>query len=154
MYLQDPADHLVIEPEITVADGDAWMQRKEARALYLKANELIKEQQYIGPIAMLRRAIALVPDDYAPWNELGVALHSLGRFEESRRALEHALTLKPDYNNARSNLALLQGVMEEYDTALPVMRELAKLPGREVPEEIHLALTLLAKGDWQEGLEI
>lgn len=147
-------NRLNLQPEITIADGDAWMKRREARTLYETANRLIREQYYTTAVAMLRRSVALVPDDYAPWNELGVALHALGFFEDSVRALERALTLNPRYHNARSNLALVNGILGNWDEAEAVMRDLAKIPGRTVAEEVHLALMLLAKGDWGPGLEL
>ncbi len=51
--------------------------------------------------------IELLPGHYPSWGNLGACFLLLGRFEEARRCLDHALVLEPGYATARSNRALL-----------------------------------------------
>lgn len=130
---------------------------QEVEALTRTASGLISQRHVPAgatAVAMLRRAIALAPDNPDPWAELGVAFHSLGRFPEAIKALEKAIALDPGHNNARSNLALVNGILGNYDEAEQVMRELCEIPERRIAERIHLALMLLAKGDWERGMEL
>ena len=52
--------------------------------------------------------IALLPHHYPSWGNLGAAELGLGNLDEATRCLRHALALKPDYELARENLALLE----------------------------------------------
>lgn len=126
----------------------------EARNMTLTASRLVGEGKCETAIAMLRRAIALLPTSPDPWAELGVALHSTGHFDEAVFALNQALQRDPEHNNARSNLALINGILGNYDAAEAVMAELCEIPERRAAERIHLALMLLAKGDWARGMDL
>src|SRR4051794_34572751 len=75
-----------------------------AGALFYLANLSIGRGSLDYAEAMLRRAIAEVPDDAGLWNNFGVVLAKTGRLGEASDAFANALTLKVDYDDARSNL--------------------------------------------------
>ena len=54
-------------------------------------------------------AVRLDPNDAAAHNNLGIALGSVGRLDEARRAFERALALQPGFEDARRNLDLARG---------------------------------------------
>jgi Tfp pilus assembly protein PilF len=51
--------------------------------------------------------LKLVPSHYQSWSNLGVVLMSLKKREEAERCLKRALSLRPDYEVARKNLAMM-----------------------------------------------
>jgi Flp pilus assembly protein TadD len=56
----------------------------------------------------LLRATRLDPNDKASWNNLGIVLRAAGAFKRAYRAFTRALNLDPDYERAKTNLAMLQ----------------------------------------------
>jgi glycosyltransferase involved in cell wall biosynthesis len=59
---------------------------------------------YQGALASFQAALGELPTSGTAWNDLGVALHALGR-PEAREAFEQALVLSPGDGDARENLA-------------------------------------------------
>ena len=43
------------------------------------------------------KALELEPNNYRTWNERGIALIKLGRYEEAIASYDKALEIKPDY---------------------------------------------------------
>ena len=149
---------IVLEPGPSQSELEAASARRgateEANALVTAASGLIHEKQCHTAVAMLRRAIELRPDHHGAWCELGVAYHALGLYEKSRFALGRSLELNPTYGNARSNMALVQGILGEHEQAEATMRDLMLDPEREPFEVVHLAMNLLHRGLWDEGLRL
>ena len=139
---------LRLDPSLTAAECN------ERDLLVQTASGLLARKQYPAAIAALKRAIALDPTYGAAWGELGVAYHALGRFTDAVRVLKRAMVLDPAYDNAASNLALVKGILGDFDEAESIMRRLMEIPERRVAETIHLGLMLLAKGDWERGLDL
>jgi Flp pilus assembly protein TadD len=55
-------------------------------------------------ITLLKRAIEVTPDNYAPRNNLGMALERLGRIDEAIYFYQEALHINPNYTQALNNL--------------------------------------------------
>ena len=103
-------------------------------------------------VGLIGEAIALDGLDPARHNNLGNALHGLGRFDEAAEAYRRALALKPDYAGARYNLAnLLQArgrceeALREFEQALAVWPERADFHN-------NLGATLLELGRLTEAV--
>jgi Flp pilus assembly protein TadD len=56
----------------------------------------------------LRGALAHAPGDAGLWNNLGVVLATTGRAQAALDAFDRALTLRPNYFDARENLRRAQ----------------------------------------------
>ena len=52
-------------------------------------------------------AIHLEPDNVKAHNNLGVAYHNQGRFDDAIKEYQTAINLRPDYPGANNNLKLL-----------------------------------------------
>ena len=65
---------------------------------------LYEKDDYEGALVHLERAVALVPNNagYQAW--LGACYKALGRYQEARAALEQALQLDPERQDARNLL--------------------------------------------------
>src|SRR6266849_9251311 len=55
-------------------------------------------------------AVGADPNHVRAWNNLGIALQSLNRLDDARRAFNHALTINPTYGLAHFNVARIHSV--------------------------------------------
>jgi predicted O-linked N-acetylglucosamine transferase (SPINDLY family) len=86
-------------------------------------------------------------------NNLGVALQSLGRLEESRLAFVEATRLRPAYAEAWENLAGLLLLTGRTDEAVAAAREMARLIPNAAGSYVVLASTLARLGRFEEAGE-
>jgi glycosyltransferase involved in cell wall biosynthesis len=83
---------------------DTAAARRRARELVSEGERRFSTGDAEGAARAFARAIEELPTLPAAWNDLGVALHSLGR-GDAAAALETALWLDPHDTDARANLA-------------------------------------------------
>jgi Flp pilus assembly protein TadD len=57
-------------------------------------------------IASYDKALEIKPDFHEAWNNRGIALGNLGRWEEAIASLDKALEIKPDLHEAWNNRAM------------------------------------------------
>ncbi|MDY7018876.1 MAG: tetratricopeptide repeat protein [Chloroflexota bacterium] len=70
-------------------------------------------------IKALKAYLELMPDDYRAWNNLGITLSDLERYEPAIEAYQRAIEIKPDaYDEAWSNLAGIYIELEHYQEAI------------------------------------
>jgi tetratricopeptide (TPR) repeat protein len=68
--------------------------------------------------------------EWMRWNNYGIALLDAEQYQASVRAFEHVATLRPDYADAWTNMAVVEISWERYDDAKAnLARALALLPG-------------------------
>ncbi|MCG5233965.1 tetratricopeptide repeat protein [Xanthobacter oligotrophicus] len=70
-----------------------------------------------GGIAMVRRAVAMRPDNAGAWNNLGNLLMREDRTQEAAEAYRECLAHAPAYPEALANLGLLMQVAGGIDAA-------------------------------------
>jgi protein O-GlcNAc transferase len=88
----------------------AWaLDENSPQALYALGLSSYQLQKFGEAESFLNRVIALQPGFFPAFGTLGLVLRAAGRAADGVRALEHALTLKPDYAEAAYNLALAYG---------------------------------------------
>jgi tetratricopeptide (TPR) repeat protein len=100
------------------------------------------------------RAVALHPDDFAPyWNNRGLALGELNRWAEAADTFVKALDLDPTSADAHANLSVAQRRLGQLDAALgSADRALELRPDR--PEALTArGLALAALGRFEAALE-
>lgn len=64
-----------------------------------------RQERHLDAALMYRQALKLDPQSADVCNNLGWSLAKLGLYQEAVPQLEHALSLRPDYDLARNNLA-------------------------------------------------
>ncbi len=62
------------------------------------------ERQGKEVLAAFQKAVQCLPEDAEAHNNLGFALHELGRFEEAAASCRRAIALRPDFAEAHNNL--------------------------------------------------
>jgi len=68
------------------------------------------------------------------WNGLGYSLRKLGRYDESIKAYQEALRLRPEYSQALEYLGEAYVQMGKLDEAKKVLEQLRPLDPREADE--------------------
>ncbi|MSR62699.1 MAG: tetratricopeptide repeat protein [Planctomycetes bacterium] len=101
----DPRELLLLCETDTKRDELApalgWLERalalspNDEQLLARKARLLRRLGRDEDALSTLRGCAERAPKDYELWSELGSYLHSLGRLQEARPALQHALELEP-----------------------------------------------------------
>jgi len=94
----DAAEALTQAAQAEPANPSAWR--------YL-ALAYFRLHDYAGAEGPVRQVALLTPGDPAAHLNLGVVLRKQGDFDGARRALEEALRLRPDYNDAQRELSKL-----------------------------------------------
>ena len=82
-----------------------FQEYKKAEALYMEADVLLHQGNSDEAILKLEKAVAIYPDFYAAWEDLGVAYHMQKDLDKSLDAYERAVKAVPDSGNLRRELA-------------------------------------------------
>ena len=88
-------------------DAPVKIPCRTARECFDKGAAAIEEQQYLDAALANREAVRYDPDAADAWTNLGWSLAQIGLDGEAEKAFQRALELKPDDENARSNLQWL-----------------------------------------------
>ncbi|HEX5363142.1 MAG TPA: tetratricopeptide repeat protein, partial [Gallionella sp.] len=103
---------------------------------------------------VLRRAMALAPQDASTHNNLGVVLRERGRQAESLICLRKAVQLSPKYAEAHYNLGTVLQDMSRYDEAIVCFRQAIRIKPDYFEAQAELSNSLSALGRFAEALKI
>lgn len=104
----------------------------------------------VGPFES-REQLLPAAHDPAFYNALGYHLAQDGKPTEAQAAFAHAVGLKPDYENARSNLATTAFSNGDYTTAIAQLRWLVEnYPGNE-NYKFDLAQNLVSRARYKDA---
>jgi tetratricopeptide (TPR) repeat protein len=101
--------------------------------------------------AAYRAAVALDPQDYESWNNLGNLRTAAGDAEGAIVALERAINIRPDLPAIYINLAKLLGGLDRPEARLHTMREAAHQAPSDAEVQYELGLALAAMADYPEA---
>jgi tetratricopeptide (TPR) repeat protein len=106
-----------------------------------------------GALTIMRRAIALRPDDAAYWSSLGSALIEASRYDEAIEALRRACELDPEYTTAWYNLGLaLVRCMRMDEAAIALRRAVSQSPELAINARVMLGEMFRAEGRVDEAI--
>jgi tetratricopeptide (TPR) repeat protein len=117
-------------------------QSDDVKYLLTRANRSMAAGAYTDAIPFYEKLIALNPRHVIALNNLGSALHKIGRYKQAEVRFREVIRIKPDFADAHSNIGaslLLTGL---YDDAEYFLRHALKLRPRFVEARINLALVL------------
>ena len=99
----------------------------------------------------LRKAAEMLPDDADVHNNLGNALHDLGRLEDAVASYRRAVAIKPDFASAQYNLGIVFSTLGQIDSALESYRRALGIQPDYADAHSNYAYLLLALGEFEQG---
>lgn len=93
------------------------------------------------------RAVALAPDDFESWNNIGNIRAELDQLDPAIAAYEQAITLRRDLPEPYLNLISLLGRYDRNEARLTVARDAAAVAPASPEVQLELALAEAANGD-------
>ncbi len=111
-----------------LAPGDAAIRCRIGVAEFFRGDPHASE-------AACRQAITLDLNSAGAWSGLGAVLRALGRFDEARSCLKHALDLDPELPDAYAGLAILG---ERADGGAQLQRLRTLLVGPQYPADVRI----------------
>jgi len=112
------------ERDRRVAEIQCWADEPEqtieskAKLFFEQGNVFYASKQDEAAIASYDQALKYEPDDYAVWNNRGLALSNSQRYEEAISSYDQALKYKPDYHEAWNNRGLVLSNSQRYEEAI------------------------------------
>jgi tetratricopeptide (TPR) repeat protein len=117
--------------------------------------------QWDDAVDAYRRVVAVDPTYAAAWNNLGLLLHRMGRYEEARRAYLSALEQDATLCEAAYNLGSLSDDLSDVEQAIRYYRNALELRPDYADAHFNLAAALARAGrggeaghHWQRYLEL
>ena len=89
-------------------------KEKEAKELFAAAITLTKECHYKEAVEKYKAYLAIFPENYAAWGNLGMLYGLLLNKKEALKCLHKALSINPNYKIAKENLALIEKANKEF----------------------------------------
>jgi Tfp pilus assembly protein PilF len=124
----------------------------DPEAHYARAVVLLDGEQYEGAVKELETAVALRPEDYYLWLELGRAREDAGDSTGAESALRHSISLAPYYAQPHWQLGNLLLRSGEPDTSFAELRLAANINGKLFPTLTNLAWAFY-QGDVQSAIK-
>jgi CHAT domain-containing protein/tetratricopeptide (TPR) repeat protein len=107
---------------------------QDAKFWFEQGNQKYMNGDLIGAIASYDRALEFKPDFHEAWTNRGIALVSLGRYEEAIASFDQALEIKPDYHEAWHNRGIALVNLGRYEEAIASWDQ-----ALEIKPDYHLA---------------
>ncbi|HEU4387606.1 MAG TPA: tetratricopeptide repeat protein [Blastocatellia bacterium] len=123
----------------------------KAKELYDQAVKLVGDQKYQEAVEPLKQAIAIQPDFFRAYNDLGVLNMRLNRLDQAEDAFRHAIKIDSRSYLPQLNLGIVLNRRGSYKDAAEVLRKL-QLANPDVAERINAALVEALIGSQQWAL--
>jgi len=104
-------------------------------------------------IRLVTQAIQGMPEQPAPWNNLGNLLIEARRFDEAESAYQHCLERDPGFTDALSNLSVIRRLRDRHEESVALCRRAIAARPDMGQAWYNLALSLIALGRIEEGME-
>jgi tetratricopeptide (TPR) repeat protein len=136
------------------AQPNSGSTQPDVAALMQQAGDALEHKDYRSALDPLKTVTAKpsanTPEEASQtaiaWYYLGYAYHGLQQNEESRRAYEKAVELKPDLYQAQLNLGRLLVEMRDPGAALPHLQKAAALKPADARLHFDIGLALQSRG--------
>ena len=103
----------------------------KAEPIYKAASELTFTGQFEEGIVLLEEALAIYPNYYSAWEDLGLSHHMLGNHKQEIEAYERAVKALPDNGNLHRELATAYHELGEHEKELASASLAVSLPNSD-----------------------
>ena len=90
--------------------------------------------------------------EWQRWNNYGIALLDAQQYAASVAAFQHVVTLRPDYADAYTNIAIVDTAWEKYDEALPLLQKSLSIAKDNARATYYLALVQRNEGQLDDAI--
>jgi tetratricopeptide (TPR) repeat protein len=121
-----------------IRQGLALAEQKEClgEMMYFKAQYAIVQEDFIGAIVYLDKAISYNSADGAAYNDKALCLSELGQIEGVRELFDKGIEVEPDYATIHHNKGWFLNKLGQYEAALVCFQKALEIePGRAVTYE-------------------
>ncbi len=102
---------------------------------------------------LCREGLKESPEDPNLWCMLGILLRNLDQLDEAAESLNTALQIRPDFTEAKTNLANVFLSKKEYDKAISIYHQLLPIEPNSPQIYNNLGAALRYQERWQEAAE-
>ena len=106
-----------IEESIKSFDNALKLDTNNSRALSLKASLLLNQGKYVDALECLDK-VTQKTNEKVLWNDKGVALAGLGKYQEAIQSYENALKIDPNFDVTLNNKGLSLYNLRKYQEAI------------------------------------
>lgn len=147
---------LVIMAGIIAGCAIGAASRKQASYHYQMGLSYLGENNVTGALVEFTQAEKIDPDNHELMNYLGLVYYRKNKLEISEKKYLRAIALKPDYSDARNNLAVTYLEMKRWDDAIYQLKLVIEdiFYQNQAAAGINLALAYYGKGEFQQSLAI
>jgi tetratricopeptide (TPR) repeat protein len=124
IYLRPFTPKTIPPPGLVSVNNADQQVAPKAKENYESALKLIQAQQYEPALELLKKAIALQPDYFHAYNDLGVVYLKLNQLNPAADALRHAMKINPRIYLPQLNLAMVFNRQGKYREAADLLNKL------------------------------
>jgi hypothetical protein len=168
-YFSTVADHYLYISMLGPAIAVAWfVSQRSTRDTFaiattvlviLVARSMLQTRVWQNDFTLFTNAVRVNPDSFMAWRNLGYAHRFGGSAEEAERALRRAIELKPDYWEARQDLAQILFADGRADEGIAQVEESIRIKSRlpavlgidHTEDLIKFGDTLMSLGRYEEA---
>jgi tetratricopeptide (TPR) repeat protein len=139
-------------PGLVSADATDKNVAPKAKEAYETALKLIQAQQYEQALQPLKQAIALQPDYFHAYNDLGVVYMKLNELDKATDALRHAIKINDKIYLPQLNLGVVLNKLGKYKEAVERLTKLESNQGNlGLKLYVPLVEALIGAGEWSQA---
>lgn len=132
---------------------DEHFENEECRELNEKGNRLLLENKVTEALEFFEKGLALKPDSYALWNNVGMCHHRLEKYEKAESAYRKSLEIKPKYGLGLYNLATVFIKTQRLEEALEMLDSAREINAEDADVWFNLGFCLMELERYDEALE-
>lgn len=123
-----------------------------ARLLTQLGSAIASQQRYTEALPLFQQAIALQPDCFDAWAQLGITQHQRNDLFSARETLQHAISLFAYDTATLRHLALVEVALGNRPAAIAHFERLLRLQPMDQQSRLDLAVVLLSQQDGNAAL--
>lgn len=130
--------------------------KKQASYHFQMGLSYLGESNITGALVEFTEAEKIDPDNHELQNYLGIVYYRKNKLDISDQKYLHAIALKPDYSDARNNLAVTYLEMKRWDDAIYQLKLVTEdiFYQNQSAAGINLGLAFFNKGDFAKAMAI
>lgn len=137
---------------IALAPSNGQPMSVLANRKFNQGNAASVQGRFDDAVRCYEEALAILPDDFEGWSNLGCALWRMGRLDRATSCFKRALAIRPTYAEAHSNLGGVLEALGRTEEAIPHYQRAIQIRPDYALAHCNLAGALLRGGNLEGAL--